>query len=209
MEDSTKRFAWYQALQTYESWDVVHALANASGSTTSPTHASTAVSRSSELVDYGTTALVNMSRSPTSEHTVLANQRYYYYSCSSRPRFQNTRRGYDGPIMDLSAHAHKGMTNQLSASIGALYLAAILRWDVLLPAISSPLHCAGLTTSCYQYEKFKTFHFKRIYDEYHAVRMINLFLEYARTVLALWDTIIFQRRQPLARSQAAATRLTG
>ena len=76
------------------------------------------------------------------------------------------------PIMDLTSPEQKGMTNQLSASVAALYLASILKWDVLLPTIGSPMRCPDLDTTCYRYGSFLRVDFQTLYDVHHAKSFI-------------------------------------
>ena len=68
------------------------------------------------------------------------------------------------PVMYLSAGQARGFCNQRSVMLTALYLAAMLRWDVILPAIFSPLECNNMSLDCYDYKRFTGFPFHSLYD---------------------------------------------
>lgn len=108
-----------------------------------------------------------------------------------RSRFARGR-----PILLLEAGAkgsNKGLTNQLSLSVNALYLAAELNWDVVLPHVYSPVLCSNQNTDCYQYNKFKSVPFGKIYDyrifiKYCTHKGIRVYKKVPRSYLPLPDS---------------------
>ena len=80
------------------------------------------------------------------------------------------------PLLLLGTAEHKGLTNQLSSTVSAVYLASLLGWDAVLPRVSSPFACSELLPECYGYQSFEQHNFSTFYDVDHLVR-------YAREIL--------------------------
>ena len=100
------------------------------------------------------------------------------YSCNVYSISFLPAKGSSQPLLLLGTLEHKGLTNQLSSTVSALYLASLLGWDAVLPHVSSPYSCSELLPDCYEYQNFVQHDFSVFYDVEHIKH-------YAKSILNL------------------------